>query len=321
MAPQVFVVGEKGVAQTEENIAAFNYEPGSPKGTLVLLHDIGFSAKIWDVPRASNLARYFYRKGFRVISLNGFGSRPKLAAGGDDQSLTAWENRLNSLSLFLKKLNQNDALPRPIIALGHGFGGTMLMELGQAKPDFFDGYMMMGAPIARGSHGKWFQAWMMELEENGDAGVLWGKGNREKLEGLGVMRSNHFRRLQARHDIWRLEELIGEGYFSPIHSAQLPGDVRERYRELVPFIPPDLKTNTRFLEKPILIVTSPGDYFAPPWLCDPNSLGIRFKHLEVLRLTRANGFAFEYGHLEMILHKKARREVYPRLLSWLDDQS
>jgi hypothetical protein len=39
----------------------------------------------------------------------------------------------------------------------------------------------------------------------------------------------------------------------------------------------------------------------------------------MLLCSKANGFAGDYGHIDLLLGRSARYEIYPRIASWLEE--
>ena len=67
----------------------------------------------------------------------------------------------------------------------------------------------------------------------------------------------------------------------------------------------------------VLVVTAPADGLAPPWMCDPAAFGLDRDNIEVTWVSRANGFSFDYRHLDLLLHPNAPGEIHPLIERWL----
>ena len=72
---------------------------------------------------------------------------------------------------------------------------------------------------------------------------------------------------------------------------------------------------------PILAIMAPSDGLMPPWQCDWKSFGVSDAQIERVFLTRSNGNAMEYNHLDIVLHPRASREVHPKVIDWIESQT
>ncbi|MNW02796.1 hypothetical protein D3C71_1986380 [compost metagenome] len=61
-----------------------------------------------------------------------------------------------------------------------------------------------------------------------------------------------------------------------------------------------------------------GDRQDPPWACRKLLEQFGSPLSEFLCLGRANGFASDFGHVEMLVSKEAQLEVWPLVARWLD---
>ncbi len=71
------------------------------------------------------------------------------------------------------------------------------------------------------------------------------------------------------------------------------------------------------IDHPLLFVAGGGDALAPP--CDVRRAFemIASRGSEYLELSRQNGFEHDYGHVDLVLGRKAPQVVYPRLLAYV----
>jgi hypothetical protein len=69
---------------------------------------------------------------------------------------------------------------------------------------------------------------------------------------------------------------------------------------------------------PLLAVAAAGDRQDPPWACRKLLEQFGSPISEFLCLGKENGFASDFGHVEMLVSKEAQREVWPLVARWLD---
>jgi poly(3-hydroxyalkanoate) synthetase len=69
---------------------------------------------------------------------------------------------------------------------------------------------------------------------------------------------------------------------------------------------------------PLLAVAAAGDRQDPPWACRKLLEQFGSAISEFLCLGKENGFASDFGHVEMLVSKEAQREVWPLVARWLD---
>ena len=72
---------------------------------------------------------------------------------------------------------------------------------------------------------------------------------------------------------------------------------------------------------PVLAVSAEGDRQDPPWACRKLFEQFGSEVREYLCLGRRQGFSENFGHVEMLVSKGAQREVWPRVLHWLQHQA
>ena len=74
------------------------------------------------------------------------------------------------------------------------------------------------------------------------------------------------------------------------------------------------------IEVPIFFVVGSLDQMAPPSVMVEAFQKVRSKEKRIEILSRANGYAHDYGHVDLVLGKSAPAEVFPLLAQWLTDQ-
>ncbi|MNR08992.1 hypothetical protein D3C85_1251750 [compost metagenome] len=67
-----------------------------------------------------------------------------------------------------------------------------------------------------------------------------------------------------------------------------------------------------------MAVAAAGDRQDPPWACRKLLEQFGSPISEFLCLSKENGFASDFGHVEMLVSKEAQLEVWPLVARWLD---
>ncbi len=74
------------------------------------------------------------------------------------------------------------------------------------------------------------------------------------------------------------------------------------------------------VQMPVLAVSAAGDHQDPTWACRKLFEQIGSEHKQFVNLGRDQGFADNFGHVEMLVSKAAQAEVWPLVARWLVDQ-
>ncbi len=80
----------------------------------------------------------------------------------------------------------------------------------------------------------------------------------------------------------------------------------------------DYWQNLDKIERPILLVAGGGDKLVPDYMIREVFDALGSKRKEMLLCSKANGFAGDYGHIDLLLGRSARYEIYPRIAEWLE---
>ena len=291
-----------------DGLMVHSYPAAGPRAVVVFVHGLGTNAKLWDLPKVGGLARRVWRAGYAVYSVD-------LVSTGDAQPYEAGKRRLGQLLTILGKRH----LGTPLIGVGHDMGGTLLYALGAELGSPLAGVVGIGAPVAFGGYSKAVTQLLDAPSRLDKAALYWAEidplspahafANEATLTELLLTTELPRRERQAFFaDALRpmtrawLEELAarGRGHEVPSLHTAFRGE-RRQY--------------------PILAIMAPSDGLMPPWLCDWRSFGVMDAQIERIFLTRSNGNAMEYNHLDMVLHPWAQREVYPRVLGWIEAQT
>lgn len=259
--------------------------PAEPRATVVLVPGLGTNGLVFDLPGAGGLAPALVRLGYRVVAA-------ELPADADLAAATAALDRLAARSAG------------PTIGLGLDLGGTALYGA-----TGYDALITLGAPIASGG----FSPAMRRVLTAAGA-PTWRTFARDTLRGTPLTRIVLTDGLPD-----HVHRPLRRSAFAPMPSALRDAWYRPGADRPVPHPLPVLDALRR--PRPTLCVLSPADALAPPWQCDPAAFGVRHDALTRLYPTRANGFEREYPHLDLAIHPDARREIWPQIFAWLDENA
>ncbi len=72
------------------------------------------------------------------------------------------------------------------------------------------------------------------------------------------------------------------------------------------------------LDVPLLVVAAAADRWAPPPACHALLDAVASRDVTWLMLGRRTGCSHDFGHVDMLVGRTARAEVWPRILHWMD---
>ncbi len=273
---------------------------------MVLVHGLGTNAELWDLPGRGGLAPELWRAGFEVYSLD-------------------WSGAAVSLDLLTERIGgalariRAAAAQRPLFAIGHGIGGTALYEIAAAEPESVAGLVQLSAPLTFDGRTAAFAALLRAPEHLGAASVTWAQLRDLHLLPSTAADGSFERTLLFSAPLAKVRELFYDHVDAPTSRVLLASLAPLAESEAIR--PGGLAARlAKHPALPMLVFVAPGDGLAPPWQCDPAVLDLRRDNIERHYLTRANGTAGEYNHLDLLLHPDASREVFPAVIDWLDER-
>ncbi|AYC32708.1 alpha/beta fold hydrolase [Pseudomonas cavernae] len=258
------------------------------RGTpVILLHGSFSNRRFWYSPKGLGLGPYLARAGFDVwiAEMRGHGLSPRNQAYRHNRVADYARYDLPAIAAFVRE--QSDQVPH---WLGHSLGGITLAAalgghyLGEAEAA---SAALFGSQVSR-------VYWPLKLPP-----LEWG--GRLLLKRLAVLSGAGLKRGPEDEPIGvALESLRWHGLFGRFGDAG--GDWWAGLSEV---------------QVPLLAVGSAGDHQDPPWACRKLLEQFGSARREFLHLGRKNGFAEDYGHIEMLLSKSAQSEVWPLVVHWL----
>ena len=207
----------------------------------------------------------------------------------------------------------------PLIGVGHDMGGTLLYELGVRAGSPLAGVVGLSAPVAFGGYSKAVSQLLDTPTRLARESVNWAEVDT-------LIPVNTFANEATLTELLLTTELPHRerrAFFStalrPMNKGWLESIAARGEAHEIPELDAAFTGERR--KFPILAIMAPSDGLMPPWLCDWRSFGVTDAQIERVYLTRSNGNAMEYNHLDMVLHPRAQREVHPRVLSWIEAQT
>lgn len=273
----------------------------TPGDAVVLVHEVGLKSAVWSAEEGMGLVNALWKAGLQVFAVE-FDTPSSL------QSLAA------DLTTTLSGLREMFPTSRWFV-IGHGLGGTAAyLAASQGAP--LAGLVALGAPLTFGGSTAAFRALLERAREVGsESAPSWSSVRDEALIPTTALLGGAERMVITTG--WP-EEHRDAFYRQAVGTlpAALLGQLRDAAQATLP-TSPEFFPGLRRALMTMLIITAPADGLAPPWQCDPFTLGLRRNTIERVYLTRANGTETEYNHMDLVWHPNARREVLPLVVDWL----
>ncbi|WP_043243289.1 alpha/beta fold hydrolase [Pseudomonas solani] len=255
---------------------------------VVLLHGSFSNRRFWYSPKCLGLGPHLARAGFDVwiAEMRGHGLSPRNQDYRRNRVADYARYDLPAIAAFVRE--QAGQVPHWI---GHSLGGiTLAAALGghYLGEEEAASVALFGSQISR-------VYWPLKVPP-----VEWG--GRFLLKRMAVLSGPGLKRGPEDEPIGiGLESLRWHGLFGRF------GDVeRDWWKGLAE------------VRVPVLAVGAAGDLQDPAWACRKLLEQFGSETRQFLCLSRENGFADDYGHVEMLVSKHAQQEVWPLVEHWLD---
>jgi len=272
------------LALTRLGLAADQGARGVP---VILLHGSFSNRRFWYSPKGLGLGPYLARAGFDVwiAEMRGHGLSSRNQAYRHNRVSDYVRYDLPAIADFVHEQN-----PQAAHWLGHSLGGITLA--GALGGHYLDQQRVASAALFGSQISRTY--WPLKAPP-----VEWG--SRLLLKRFSVLSGSRLKRGPEDEPIGlALESLRWHGLFGRFGDAE-----RDWWAGLAE------------VRVPLLAVAAAGDRQDPPWACRKlleqfgSALG------EFLCLSKENGFASDFGHVEMLVSKEAQREVWPLVARWL----
>lgn len=255
---------------------------------VVLLHGSFSNRRFWYSPKCLGLGPHLARAGFDVwiAEMRGHGLSPRNQDYRRNRVADYARYDLPAIAAFVRE--QAGQVPHWI---GHSLGGiTLAAALGghYLGEEEAASVALFGSQISR-------VYWPLKVPP-----VEWG--GRFLLKRLAVLSGPGLKRGPEDEPIGiGLESLRWHGLFGRFGDAE-----RDWWKGLAE------------ARVPVLAVGAAGDLQDPAWACRKLLEQFGSETRQFLCLSRENGFADDYGHIEMLVSKHAQQEVWPLVEHWLD---
>ncbi|UXY54756.1 alpha/beta fold hydrolase [Pseudomonas tohonis] len=254
---------------------------------VVLLHGSFSNRRFWYSPKCLGLGPYLARAGFDVwiAEMRGHGLSPRNQDYRRNRVADYARYDLPAIGAFVRE--QTAQAPHWI---GHSLGGiTLAAALGghYLAGEHAASVALFGSQISR-------VYWPLKVPP-----VEWS--GRFLLKRLAVLSGPGLKRGPEDEPIGiGLESLRWHGLFGRFGDAE-----RDWWKGLAE------------VDVPVLAVGAAGDQQDPAWACRKLLEQFGSETKQFLCLSRENGFADDYGHIEMLVSKHAQQEVWPLVEHWL----
>lgn len=254
---------------------------------VILLHGSFSNRRFWYSPKGIGLGPYLARAGFDVwiAEMRGHGLSPRNLNYRQNRVADYVRYDLPAIAAFV--CEQTAQIPH---WLGHSLGGiTLAAALGghYLGENEVASAALFGSQISR-------VYWPLKVPP-----VEWG--GRLLLKRFAALSGSRLKRGAEDEPIGlALESLRWHGLFGRFGDSE-----RDWWAGLVE------------VGVPLLAVGAVGDQQDPAWACRKLLEQFGSQTREFVCLGKKNGFADDYGHVEMLVSKHAQREVWPLVGHWL----
>ncbi len=264
------------------------HERGLP---VILIHGSFSNRRFWYSPKGIGLGPYLARAGFDVwiAEMRGHGLSPRNRAYKHNRVSDYVRFDLPAIADFIHEQN-----PRPAHWLGHSLGGiTLAAALGG---HYLDESRMASAALFGSQISRIY--WPLKFPP-----LEWS--SRLLLSRFSLISGSRLRRGPEDEPIGlALESLRWHGLFGRF------GDEERDWWAGMPEV-----------QVPLLAVAAAGDLQDPAWACRKLFEQFGSTQREFVCLGKEQGFASDFGHVEMLVSKEAQAEVWPLIERWLERHS
>jgi len=291
---------------------------------VLLIHGISSNHRFWDLTQDQSMALILVKAGFDpwLLDLRGHGDAVFKANG--ERQRHGWsvdDYGIFDLHAAIGHIQAQTGQERVAI-VGHSMGG-LVGAIYQAHhgDDALAALVVVGTPGTFDTKGlkralgrastlvgslppsfgsptvaRWMAGWQGNIPAHGE-GILFTASNMPP----------HMRRLMlrnivsptSREEVSQLKQMVASGSFT---SADGEMDYSAKLSELT---------------VPFLAISGGGDFIVPPELVEPWMDQVGSDDKTLIEASKANGYAADYGHLDLALGPAAPREILRPVAEWL----
>ena len=291
---------------------------------VLLIHGISSNHRFWDLTQDNSMALILADAGFDpwLLDLRGHGDAVFKANG--ERQRHGWS--LDDYGIFdlhaaIAHVQAQTGHER-VAVVGHSMGG-MVAAIYQAHhgDDALAALVVVGTPAAFDTKGlkrligrvgtavgslpksfgsptlaRWMAGWQGNIPAHGE-GLLFTASNMPP----------HMRRLMlrnivsptSREEISQLRQMLRSGSFTSANGQK------------------DYSAQLSTLTVPFMAISGGGDFIVPPQVVEPWMEQVGSDDKTLIVASEANGFAADYGHLDLALGPAAPREILQPVAEWL----
>lgn len=292
---------------------------------VVLIHGLLVNSSIWNLDEDYSLARYLAQEGFDVwsLSLRGTGRSLEPLRGGPKR-WTLDDMMDRDIPSVIRYVRKESRSPK-ISWVGFEIGGLLLYGHLERKGDSgLAGLVTIGAPVTFSHSAQEPIKGLLKLAESPTLKRIFLYLNTRilgrlfiplspKIEGLFYNRENIEDEVQER----LLEDAfidINPGVLDHVLLTIQRGEFVSAKGDL------SYRKNLAKIRLPLLLIGGEKDMLAPPEAIQAvhRAVGSEDRALRVFGPRSKDGAA--YGHLDLLVGRKARQEVFPVIGRWLEER-
>jgi pimeloyl-ACP methyl ester carboxylesterase len=293
---------------------------GERRPPVLLVH--GLSANRWMLDagvESFSLAAHLARHGYRTFALDlrGHGDSRDAPRRAGDWNFDAYVER--DVPAALDAIRRDTGEDR-VLWVGHSLGAVEGMVACQLYPERIAGLVAVAGPVS-------FDAEGLVARYLGWGFVVDGRANRT-LARMVAPWAGVFHPVAA--EIF----VNGRNMDRPVFQRTMANSIEDVphgvFLQLADWVLRDVcvsadrrrdyRAGLAGCRQPALFLSAPRDHLAPPGVV-AKAHALWGGEKELVEFNLANGHAADYGHVDLLLGKRAPQDVYPVILRWLDAHS
>lgn len=287
------------VAATE---SSYVLEHAEAEACLLYIAEVGVSADQFFDREQGGVGKWLWRRGFSILSV----AVPEQAL-----DVTAWREKATNHLMTVLRPYKKSCGQRPLVGIGHGIGGSLLLESDVNKE--LSAVALLSVPLTYAGTSVATQALLKSPLD-------WGWRD---LVGYPV--PSNFAGSKTMEEVVSTNQTSSPERFEFYRSEtkRLPLTFRRSVLTEVSSVKnleirPDIKS-WLYGTQPAFIVLPSGNGWVSTWQADPIALGAPASRAKRVYITRANGSIGEFNHFDIFWAEDAITEVWSPLARWLKE--